>query len=231
MMHLIKLELKKGRMSGAIWGSLLAYGLIAGFLILLYFTEGRNQTEPAFQDFGELLQAADIMVRATFIIYASALLSRLVINEYKDKTIHLLFAYPVKRSKLITAKLALVFVWTFANVVIGNLLVDALMSAIESRFHYIGGGWTSGMIGTHGLEVVLQAIGAAGMGLLPLVAGMRWKSVPATITSSIIIVMIVCSNNLGFSLSSIIAIPLTLAAIGLLVTYLTFRNIDLADVE
>ena len=79
-------------------------------------------------------------------------------------------------------------------------------------------------------RIAVAGCGGRGMSLLPLVIGLRRKSVSATIVSSIFIVMIVASNNFGVSLSSIVAIPLSLAAIGVLGTYLSFRNIDRADV-
>lgn len=58
---------------------------------------------------------------------------------------------------------------------------------------------------------------------------MRRKSVAATVASSIFIVMIVCSNNGGFSWGSILATPLSLAAAGILITYLSSRNVDRVD--
>lgn len=230
MFHLIKLELKKGRFNSYIWGSLIAYGIITGILVLLYFIEGINEIEPAFQNYEEMLQVIDILIRATFIIYASVLLSKLIITEFRDRTMALLFTYPISRKKLIFAKLSIVFAWVFANVIIANLIIDALFIAINSWFGYLSGTLTSEILVQHVINVLMQAVGAAGMSLLPLAFGMRKKSVPATIVSSILIVAIICSNNLGFSLSSIIAIPLSLAAIGILISYLSFRNIDRVDI-
>ncbi|MDO7906269.1 ABC transporter permease [Paenibacillus sp. JX-17] len=230
MLHLIKLELKKGKLKGFMWGPLLAYAIIAGFMALLYFVDGDNPADPPFHTLEEMLQAVDLFVRATFVIYAGAFIARLIISEFRDKTMALLFAYPVSRQKLISAKLLLVLVWTFTNVLIANLLIDALFIAINSSVGHVQETFTSDLLYSQGLYVLLQAAGAAGMSLLPLVVGLRRKSVTATLVSSIFIVMVVCSNNGGFSLSSIIAVPLSLGALGILVTYLSFRNIHRVDV-
>lgn len=230
MLQLIKLELKKGRLMGFLWGALLAYGIIAGLLLLIYMVEGPIQEEPIFQSYKEMLLMIDTLVRATFVIYASALLSRLVISEYRDKTMALLFTYPVSRKKLIFAKLIIVFVWAFANICIANLLVGSLIIAVNESLGYVKDTLSSEMLLRQGAEMLAQAIAAAGMSLLPLVIGMRKKSTSTTIVCSIFIVMIVCSNNMGFSLSSIIAIPLSLGALGVLLTYIGFRNIDKLDV-
>ncbi|WP_059041450.1 ABC transporter permease [Paenibacillus rubinfantis] len=230
MLQLIKLELKKGRLTSYLWGALIAYLCIAGAMSVIYFADPANLEDPSFRSQAEMLSMIDLLVRATFIVYASVLLSKLIISEFKDKTIALLFAYPVNRKKLIFAKLAMVFVWTFVNVIVANLLVGGLFIGINSIWGYLSDPLQTEMLLQHGLTVFMQAFGAAGMCLLPLVAGLRNKSVPTTIVSSIVIVMIVCSNNLGFSLSSILAIPLSLSVLGILITYLSFRKIDQMDV-
>jgi ABC-type transport system involved in multi-copper enzyme maturation permease subunit len=230
MLHLIKLELKKGRFTGYLWGSLIAYAAIAGLMLLLYLVEGNNAADPPFVDLTELLQAIDLFVSATFIIYASVLLSKLIISEFNDKTMALLFAYPVSRKKIIFAKLSMVFFWTFANVLLANLIIDFILLSVNSRVGYLPETLTLELQIQHGIQVLMQAFGAAGMSLLPLVLGIRKKSVAVTIVSSIIVVMIVNSNNMGFSLSSIIAIPISLAILGIFITYMSFRNIDKVDI-
>lgn len=230
MRHLIKLELKKGRLSRYIGGSLLAYAILAGFLLLIYMVEGPLQEEEVFRNYEDMFLMIDTLVRATFIIYASALISRSIIGEFRDKTMALLFTYPVSRKKIIFSKLIIVFIWTFANIVIANVLIGALFLSVNTATGYVDDSVTSALLLQHGAHVLTHALAAAGMSLLPLAVGMRKKSGTATVISSIFIVMIVCSNNMGFSLSSIIAIPLSLGALGVLLTYLSFRNIDRVDV-
>lgn len=229
MMHLIKLELKKGRMTGFVWGSVLAYGIMIGFLLLIYMVEGSSQTEPVFVSYEEMLGLIDTLVRATFIIYASALLARLIISEFRDKTMALLFTYPVNRKKLIFAKLSIVFSWTFVNIVLANVVMGALFLAVNTKMGYVDDTITTELLYRHGAHVIMHAIAAAGMSLLPLAIGMRKKSITSTVISSVFIVMVVCSNNMGFSLSSIVAIPISLGVLGVLLTYLSFRNIDKVD--
>ncbi|MFD1407786.1 ABC transporter permease [Kroppenstedtia eburnea] len=230
MMHLIKLEFKKKLFNGYLWGSLLAYVGIAVVSLLLYFFIPMGPGENPFHSYSSMLTLMDTLVRATFVIYASVLISKLIINEFRDKTIGLLFAYPVNRKKLIFAKLSIVFSWTFVNIILANLLVDALLIGVNSVVGEVSGTLTTSLLTQHAIYILTQAVGAAGMSLLSLVLGLRKKSVVATVVSSIFIVLIVVSNTNGFSLSSITAIPLTLAALGVFFTYLSFRNIDRVDV-
>lgn len=230
MLHLIKLELKKGRMGSYVWGPLLACLIICGFMTLVYFTTGIEQ-DVQLSNYESMLFMGDTFTRATFIIYASVLLAKLIVSEYQNRTIALLFTYPVSRKKLITAKLTMVFFWALACMLITNLLVSGYVIVLNTQFNYISEPLTIEILGSYALNVVMQDVAAAGMSLLPLVVGLWRKSVPATVVSSIAIVAVVCSNNGGFTLSSIIVIPLTLAALGIFLTYLSFRKVDLVDVE
>ncbi|MFB5676370.1 ABC transporter permease [Paenibacillus terreus] len=228
MLHLIKLELMKGRKGSYLWGAITAYAIIAGLMLLVLFVD--DTLEEVFPNDAEMLTVIDTLTRITFVIYASVLLSRLIIREYKDRTMELLFTYPVSRKKIIFAKLIIVAVWTFINIVISNLLISSLLLLVNRTLGDIPVVMTPEMLYQHYLKSMIQALAAAGMSLLPLAVGIRWKSEAATVVSSIVIISVVSSNNMGFSLSSIIAIPLTLAVFGILMAYLSFRNIDHTDI-
>ncbi|MNR47136.1 hypothetical protein D3C85_1661970 [compost metagenome] len=76
----------------------------------------------------------------------------------------------------------------------------------------------------------MYAVSAAGISLIPLFFGMRRHSVPFTIVSAVLIVSLLSSNNNGFALSNVIAIPIALCFIGILIAYMTIRNVDTKDV-
>ena len=59
---------------------------------------------------------------------------------------------------------------------------------------------------------------------------MRKYSTAATIISSVVIIMPISSTGPGFSISSIVYIPLSLAAVGLFFSFLAVRRIEKIDV-
>ncbi|UED80543.1 hypothetical protein FH508_0001205 [Lysinibacillus sp. CD3-6] len=79
-------------------------------------------------------------------------------------------------------------------------------------------------------SVLMNAVAASSMALIPLYFGMKKYSVPTTILSSLLIVMVVSTNTGAFSLNDIIVIPITLAIIGIVIAYLAIRNIEKVDV-
>lgn len=229
MLKLMKLEMKKIKMSGYIKG---AFFSAIGILVMLFVFMFIDKIEglKVLTDYNEVFLVIDIMVRVTFVIFASVLISRLIINEYKDNTISILFTYPINRKKLLMSKLLIVLVFTFFAIIISNIFVDSILLIINSVYNIIPDNVTMNVINKNFVMIITNALSSSGMSLIPLYFGLRKKSVSATIISSILIATAINSNNIGFSLSSIVAIPISLAILGVLVAYLSIRNIEKVDI-
>ncbi|WP_312473262.1 ABC transporter permease [Neobacillus sp.] len=228
MLNLIRLEMKKYKIGSSIKGALVATGIIFG-VILLGLYGSKLDHELAFENYEVAFSAIDTLVRAVFIIFASTLIAKLIIDEYKNKTITILFMYPINRKKIIIAKLILIVIFTFTAIIFANTIITTLFYFFNEKMQYIPDTLSLIVVKKHVLKVLMNALAATGMSLIPLFFGMRKYSVPTTIISSIIIVFIICSNNGGMSLNNIIIIPITLAIIGVLIAYLAIKNIEKVD--
>jgi ABC-type transport system involved in multi-copper enzyme maturation permease subunit len=229
MSKLIKLEMKKYKIGGYIRAALIANLVILGMLLIILFGS-RSDGELAFNDYNMAFMLMGTFVKATFIVFASVMLSRFVIEEFKTGTITLLFMYPINRKKLLCAKLIIVFAFTLISTFLSSIVIDGTLILINNIFQFIPDKLTSTMLLYNFISVCTNSLTTAGMSLIALFFGMKKKSTQVTIVSSLLIVAIVCSNYNGFSLGSIIAIPITLAVIGTLIGYLTIRNIEHIDV-
>lgn len=143
----------------------------------------------------------------------------------------LMFTYPISRKKLIAAKLMIVSVWTFLAIIVSNLILTGALVLANSFYGYIPGTLEMDVLIRHGLKVLFHAAASAGLSLIPLFFGMWKKSVPATIISAVLLVSIINSDTGGFTLSSIVAVPIVLAVIGVLIAYLSIYNIDRTDLN
>ncbi|CAH2716596.1 hypothetical protein BACCIP111895_03783 [Neobacillus rhizosphaerae] len=228
MLNLIRLEIKKHKIDSSIKGALVATGIIFG-VILLGLYVSKLDHELVFENYEVAFSAIDTLVRAVFIIFASTLVAKLIIDEYKNKTITILFMYPINRKKIIIAKLILIVIFTFTAIIFANTIITTLFYFFNEKMQYIPDTLSLIVVKKHALKVLMNALAATGMSLIPLFFGMRKYSVPTTIISSIIIVFIICSNNGGMSLNDIIIIPATLAFIGVLIAYLAIKNIEKVD--
>lgn len=229
MLKLIKLEMKKVKVGGYIRGALIANLVIIGMLLIMIFAS-KNEGNLEFTSYTFSFSMVDTLVKATFIVFASVLVARFIIEEYKNNTITLLFMYPINRKKLIAAKLIIVVLFTFISIVLSNIFIDLVLCIINSFYNFSPDKLTTLLIINSFITITVNALASAGMGLIPLYFGMRKKSVPATIVSAILIVFIVCSDMGGYSLSKIIAIPIALSIIGAFIAYLSIRNIEHIDV-
>ncbi|WP_078578690.1 ABC transporter permease [Salipaludibacillus agaradhaerens] len=229
MLKLICLEMKKHKMFGYIKAAFIANIIMILLACIIPIIE-RMEGEEYFINFEMMFMMINTMVRGTFIIFSGVLIAKLIIDEYKKKTMQLLFMYPQKRHKFILAKLLIVSLFTFLSVVLSNFIVSAAFYGINSIAHLITDQLTLEIILEQAITVLFSAVSLAGIGLIPLYFGMIKKSVSVTIVSAILLFSVIGSNFAGFSLFNVVAIPVTLSAIGFIIAYLSFRNIENVDV-
>ena len=230
MLKLMKLEMRKVKMWKYAKGAVIANIVIIALLGIMVFAS-KSEGDIEFNSFAFTFSMVDTMVKATFIIFASVLLARFIIEEYKSNTITVLFMYPINRKKLMIAKLLIVVSFTFVSTVLSNIFIDSVLAIVNNFYNFIPDKLNISLIITSFMKISFNALASTGMALIPLYFGMKKKSVTATIVSAVLIVSIVCSNNGGYTLSSIIAIPITLSIIGIFIAYLSIRNIEHVDVS
>ncbi|WP_343049800.1 ABC transporter permease [Paenibacillus phytohabitans] len=229
LLKLIRLELRKNKFN-FLKSVLIADLAILGFMVLIAFT---SLNEGEFSTYPDLFDGVFVFVKATFIIFASVLISKLVIDEYKNNTITVLFMYPVPRKMLLAAKLIIVFLFTFLSIFLSDIAISSILTGIDYFMSdVIQGTVSQDLITANLLKAGTDALYAAGIALIPLYFGMRRKSVPATIVSAVLIVMLISSGfgNGSFRMGNLIWISLSLALVGGGIAYLSIRNIEHQDV-
>ncbi len=130
MLNLIKLEIKKFKLKDTIKGVIIANIILLSIMCIMLW-QTKIGSEIPVKDFGELLLMSDTLIRATFIIYASTILSKLVIEEFKNKTINLMFTYPISRRKILVAKLFTVSAFTFLCIIFSNIVIALILACIN----------------------------------------------------------------------------------------------------
>ncbi|SEF84749.1 ABC transporter permease [Paenibacillus sp. UNC499MF] len=230
MLKLMKLELKKNKLGGYLPGIVIANIVILLLVGVIHVAERVDNGVAAFLNYSIAFGSIIAFVKITFVIFASVILARLVIGEYNTGTVNILFTYPISRKKIVAAKLLLVSFWTFAVVVLSSLFVTGVFLLADSLLNMVPETLTARMMADHVLRILLNAVSAAGICLIPLLFGMMKKSVPATIISAVILVAVTDSNNMGFSLSAGYILPLVFAAAGVLIAWWSVRKIETADV-
>lgn len=229
MLKLMRLELMKTKMGWYTKGILIANLCIISLIVMIFKVE-KMEGNSVVSGFDELFIVQGSMVRATFVVFAAVLISKLIIDEYKNKTIFVMFMYPINRKKIIASKLMLIAGMTFVSMLLSNIFVAAVFLVINHYVQFIAGDPSVDQYVQQLISILAFSIAAAGTSLIPLYFGMRKYSVPATITSSFLIVAVISSHNPIFSLASIIYIPIVLACFGIVLAWWSIRNIEKVDV-
>ncbi|MCW9131691.1 ABC transporter permease [Bacillus paramycoides] len=228
MLRLMKLELKKFKLGWYVKGAIIANITILALLILVGFV-AQIEGDPEIRDPQAILSMASVSVRGTFIIFGGVLIAKLIIDEYKNKTILLMFSYPINRKKMMISKLAITATLTFITVILSNILVVGIFFGIDSYFSILPNPFTVDQLIQEGVNLVPLAIATAGISLIPLYFGMRKHSVPTTIVSSIIVVSIAINNQPIFPIATFLPLQYTFAAIGMVIAYYGIKNIERED--
>jgi len=233
MWQLLKLEWRKHRMARYITSFLLCVGGIYGFSVFVAVST-KHDIDSAMGSYGEFLTLVTLLANITFIILGGVIVSRVIISEFRYKTIHVLFTYPIPRKKLMLSKLILVFTVTAGGLFAGTWIMQGLTYFLQPSLELFEGTFTRQELFATLPKTVTNAIMMGAISLIPLYFGMRKKSTATTITTAVLIGFLINStvSNGGdaFSLSDIIIIPLIFSLIGAVVAYFAIRPIDRKDV-
>ena len=233
MLNLMKLEWCKHHMTNYFKSFFFCVIGIYGFVALISLGS-KNDVDGAMKSFQEFMSLLNILANITFIIFGSVILSRLIISEFRTKTMQVLFTYPIQRKKLLFAKLTLAYLFTAGSLFTGIWLMQIITYFLQPSLEFFEGTVTLQDLFATLPKTVSNALMMSAIALIPLFFGMRKKSTATTITSAVIIGFLINSTvsdgGETFSLANVVFIPLILALFGILIAYISFRNIDLKDV-
>ena len=228
MIKLIRLELKRFSFKPHLIG--LAIANIVILLLCILISTLLPMTREIILIVGlpevqlDTITLATMLVRATLIIWEAVLIATLIIEEYHNKTIGLLFTYPIDRAKLIFAKLALICSIMLGFYILSSAFQQVSVFFLNRQLDYV----------TYSFENIFIQLSTTAsailLGMVPLCVGMAKKSSIVTIVSSIIIVVIV-SNSQGQTagLLSIPIIAIILGIIGAVVSIVTVKRMISSD--
>ena len=229
MLKLIQLEIKKFKMKGSLKGAIIANLSILAFLLLSIFGTKANN-EMIFNSWNDTFLFIGIFVRITFTIFAAVLISKLVIGEYKNKTINVLFTYPVSRKKIMLAKLVLILIFAFTSMITSNIFLGFSLFILNTFMNFIQEPLNMNILLPNLINSAVYSLIFAFISLIPVYVGIIRKSVASTIVTEIIIVSLLNNGNEGHTLSNIIIIPIIFAIIGVVSSYLSIKDVEKVDV-
>lgn len=229
LLKLISLEIKKYKLFNYWSGVLIANICIILLMGMIFVLETMESNVP-FEDFDAFMMMSDILVRATFLIFSSVIMVKIIINEFKNKVVSIMFTYPISKKKILFSKLFIIVVFTFTTIMFSSLLIVVGLYLLNPLFHIVPETISVEYVLAYVKTSFFTALTAAGLSLIPLFFGIRKKSPSATIISAVILVSLTGTNVDDFSVYQLIAIPISLGIVGIIIGYLTVRNIERIDI-
>lgn len=229
LLKLISLEIKKYKLFNYWSGVLIANICIILLMGMIFVLETMESNVP-FEDFDAFMMMSDTLVRATFLIFSSVIMVKIIINEFKNKVVSIMFTYPISKKKILFSKLFIIVVFTFTTIMFSSLLIVVGLYLLNPLFHIVPETISVEYVLAYVKTSFFTALTAAGLSLIPLFFGIRKKSPSATIISAVILVSLTGTNVDDFSVYQLIAIPISLGIVGIIIGYLTVRNIERIDI-
>ncbi|HCQ89716.1 MULTISPECIES: ABC transporter permease [unclassified Clostridium] len=224
MVSLIELELKRFNLKSHVFSVIIANIVILFLSVFMTYMLSIGQIPqtnlPSFEL--DTISISSMLIKATFLVWEAVLIARIIVEEFRSKTMSLLFTYPINRKKLIATKLMLILLVTFVSIVLSEFFQNICIFGVSKVLNFVSYGIAPKDVFNLGITTITATL----LGMLPLYIGMIQKSTIATIISSLFIVSIVVNTQAGTGgLISIIPISLVLGAVGLFFAAIAIKNI------
>lgn len=235
MGKLIKLEWEKYEIGKYIRNAAILIVLLVIFNYAMTFLGIANDPDTgvpdmAFSNMG-VSTNVELLTDITFLIFAAAMHATFIIGAYKNKTMNLMFLYPLSRKKIMTAKMLAVCIFCFAGIVIAKLACYGV-----SNLGFMMGQKASFPMDYNMLSVsfyiqlLIRSAATISISLLALLSGMIAKSSKVTVISSFLLIILMQGNVGGATLKDNLAVPIVLMAISVLAAILMVQRVEKKDV-
>lgn len=192
MLKLIHLEWKKFTLWKYVRNAAIVTAVLLGLLILISSDAGTGKLV-AQTGKSEIHSLTEMFLNMAYLVFTGVMLSAFVVSEYENKRICLKFSYPIKRRKIMAAKILAVCIFNFAVLLASKLLVYAILITTRS----------AEVLGIHmgdlyfWADTLLGAVISICSSCIPLLIGRKMKSSKAMLIFAFVIMLAVLGVTQG----------------------------------
>lgn len=232
MFKLIKLEWKKNDIGKYIRNAVVLTILLCLFMFALAFlgiADDPDGTLDAAPGMNTISSPIELFTGMAFLIFTSVMLASFIVSAYQNKTMNLMFTYPVKRRKVLVSQMIAVWSFSFAALVLSKL---AIYLCIFIGSNYMRSSFAIDFnIGSLSfyIQLLLKSFVTVSMSFIALFVGMAAKSSKAAIITSFLLVFLTQANIGDFTMSDNAVFPLVLTAVSFGFAVLSICNVENKD--
>ena len=232
MLKLVRLEWKKNNIGKYLRGVIIMAALLGLFVFALAFLGIANDpdgTLDAAPGTDVISAPIELFTSMAFLIYTSVMLASFIVSAYKNKTMNLMFSYPIKRQKILASQMIAVWTFNFAALILTKLAIYMCVffgaKFMQSSFTV---DFSIGSLSFY-IQLILKSVVIVSMSFIALFVGMALKSSKATIVTSFLLIFLTQANIGDFTMAGNAVFPIILTAISLLFAALSIVNVESKD--
>lgn len=215
MLKLIRLEWKKNHIGKYICNAIILAVLLCLFVSALAFmgiAQDADGTLDAAEGMNVISAPIELFTSMSFLIFTSVMLSTFIVSAYQNKTMNLMFSYPIKRQKILASQMIAVWLFNFIALVLTKLFIYVVVcigsQSLSSAFII---DFDMGSLSFY-LQLLMKSVVIVSMSFIALFVGIMMKSSKAVIVASFVLIFLTQANVGDFSLAGNLIVPLILTA-------------------
>lgn len=233
MLKLIRLEWQKNHIGKYIRNALILAAAMAAFLFAFAFLGIARDPDTGVPDVApgsnSMAMPIEMFTSIAFLIFTSVMLSSFIVSAYKNKTMDLMFTYPIKRQKILLSQMLSVWIFCFAALVLTKVLIYGCILA-GSQFMRSDFPIDFNMAAlSFYVQLFLKSFVTVSVSFIALFVGLAMRSSKASIVASFLLIFVLQGSIGDFSLSGSMVFPLFLILVSLLCVFLSLRDVETRD--
>lgn len=233
MLKLIKLEWKKNNIGKYIRNAVILAIILCTFLFALAYLGIANDPDTGVPDTAlgnEMISSSiELFTGMSFLVFTGVMLASFIVTAYKNKTMNLMFSYPIRRQKILVSQMLAVWIFNLIALILTKLLVYGcvligslfMKSAFLLDFNMASASFY--------VQLILKSIVMVSMSFIALFIGLAMKSSKATIISSFLLIFLTQANIGDFTLKDNLVFPVILTGISVVFAVLSVCHAETKD--
>lgn len=233
MLKLVRLEWKKNNIGKYLGGVIIMAALLCLFVFALAFLGIANDpdgTLDAASGMDVISAPIELFTSMAFLIYTSVMLASFIVSAYKNKTMNLMFSYPIKRQKILASQMIAVWFFNFAALILTKLAIYMCVfcGAKFMRSSFLID-FSIGSLSFY-IQLILKSVVIVSMSFIALFVGMVLKSSKAVIVTSFLLIFLTQANVGDFTMADNAVFPIILTIISLGFAAMSIANVESKDI-
>lgn len=233
MLKLIRLEWKKNRIGKYARSTLILAILLCFFIFAMAYLGIANDPDTGVPDIAPGMEgisaSIELFTSISFLIFTGVMLAAFIVSAYKNKTMHLMFSYPIKRQKILISQMLAVWIFNFAALVVTKLLIySCILVSAGFRTSAFVLDYDMGAASFY-VQLLIKSAVTVSMSFIALFAGLALKSTAAVLIVSFLLIFLTQANIGDFTLAGNRIFPILLTVVSLVFAVLSVWRVEERD--